>query len=134
MLNIIYRSGGIYCYEYKGKKPIFAGMVATFSANRSVKICSNKTVPAGFFTWDHPHKDYHLPPNFDKGCIAVGHGEYQTDIYEEGLYKINDFLYCSCNGKITNNKKYKGNFIIGIVNYVDEKLVGFVTCLAKGLE
>jgi hypothetical protein len=129
MFNILYR-GGIYTYRCVSLD-FEAGMIATFSGNRSIKIATDKDIPIGFFTCGtgpfEQISNSHI-------AIAIGQGEYVTDTIESGEYKINDFLYCSCNGKLTNEKSYWGNIIIGIVNSVEGSLIGFVTCFAKGLE
>jgi hypothetical protein len=137
MIDVLYRSG---FFSYTTKVLEFtAGMVATFSGNREITVCSDKTVPIGFFSETQPNSIFE-----SSTPILVGVGEYRTDIFEEGTYKINDFLYCSCNGKITNEARYRGNIIIGTVNYVSDKptgkpdeeipFIGFVSCFAKGLE
>jgi hypothetical protein len=66
--------------------------------------------------------------------INGGFGKYQTDIFEKNEYKINDFLYCSENGKISNEDRYIGNIIIGVVNFVSNDKIGFVVCFARNLE
>jgi hypothetical protein len=133
MFNIIYR-GSVYTYQCES--PDFqAGMIATFSGNRGIKIANDKDVPIGFFINDSGGNPFERVSFLDSHqAIAVGQGEYVTDVIEPGEYTINDFLYCSCNGKITNEKIYWGNIIIGIVNSVEGSLIGFVTCFAKGLE
>jgi hypothetical protein len=146
MIDVLYRSG-FFSYTTKVLE-YTAGMVATFSGNREVTICSDKAVPIGFFSDTQPNSiPFDNSGAFFSGSstpILVGVGEYRTDIFEESTYKINDFLYCSCNGKITNEARYRGNIIIGTVNYVSDKptgkpddeipLIGFVSCFAKGLE
>jgi len=134
MFNIIYR-GALYSYQCESLD-FQAGMIATFSGNRGIKIASDKDVPIGFFINSSDGNPFeYIESGVDSHqAIAVGQGEYVTDTIEPGEYKINDFLYCSCNGKITNEKIYWGNIIIGIVNSVEGSLIGFVTCFAKGLE
>jgi len=130
MFSMLYRTG---CYSYftRINIPYSAGMIATFTDNREVGICNDLTMPCGFFTTE-------VSPfgQSDRTFVAIGQGEYQTDVYEKPLknYKLNDFLYCSKNGKITNESKYRGNIIIGIVNDVSEDYIGFITCFARGLE
>jgi hypothetical protein len=111
-----------------------AGMIATFSGNRCIKIATDKDIPIGFFIHDSAGSPFESFGSNSHQAIAVGQGEYMTDNIEPGEYKINDLLYCSCNGKITNEKIYWGNIIIGIVNSVEGPLIGFVTCFTRGLE
>ena len=130
MIDIIYR-GAIYSYEYSNNNMILAGMVATFAGDRGVDLCTDKTIPIGFFMTDA------IPPPFmppSHLSVMVGQAELRTDIFEKSYYKITDFLYCSINGKITNESRYRGNIIIGIVNDLSEDKIGFITCLARGLE
>ena len=135
MLNIIHREG---LYSFKTDNLDYnAGMVATFIGNRQVGICNDKTIPVGFFVHDSCRESIVFDATIEKastGVIAVGHGEFQTDIFEKSEYKHNDFLYCSCNGKITNETKYRGNFVLGIVNSVTEKEIGFITCFTRYVE
>jgi len=122
MFKIIYRTG-IYCY--KTKVPLHSGgMIASFCGNREVTICSPKSRAIGFFAYDGNVL-------FETGIasICIGQGEYQTDVYEPGKYEIEDLLYCSPNGKITNNPEFKGQ-LIGIVNHVCEEYVGFITAFS----
>jgi hypothetical protein len=149
MLKIFYRSG-LYSYQLRpclnknfsinDYSYIKGGMIATFCEDRKVTLCNDSGIPAGFFIHDFLHDFIHNFCSDDismcSASVAVGQGEYGTDIYEPSIYNINDFLYCSSNGKITNESKYKGNIIIGIVNYVSDsdKKIGFVTCFARGLE
>jgi hypothetical protein len=130
MMEIIYR-GNIYSYKYSNNM-ILAGMVATFVGDRGVDLCTDQTIPIGFFMTDA------IPPLFMPSSshlsVMVGQAELRTDIFEESYYKITDFLYCSVNGKITNESRYRGNIIIGIVNDLSEDKIGFITCLARGLE
>lgn len=128
MMEIFYK-GDIYSYRTTDK--VVGGMVATFTGDREVSICTDKTIPIGFFTLDN--KDSEVYAN-NSVCVLVGQGEFRTDIFEKSEYRYNDFLYCSSKGKITNERKYKGNIIIGIVNYVSEDKIGLITCLARGLE
>jgi hypothetical protein len=143
MLTIIYKQG-IFVYSWNiqdyNSRTIKSGMVATFTNNREVGLCSNETVPIGFFLHDNvPANPYESFGFGDlKASVAVG-GELQTDIFEPGEYRINDFLYCSPDGKITNSYLYRGNIIIGIVNAVEPdfafpRLIGFLTCFTRGLE
>ena len=76
--------------------------------------------------------------------ILVGVGEYRTDMFEESKYKIGDLLYCSCNGKITNETQYRGDITIGIVNAItkinhnyssqETTAIGFLSCFASPFE
>lgn len=110
----------IYCkgaiISYSSSELVYkAGMVATFTGFREVGICRPHMVPAGFFINDSDTL------NFNSVCsprvgIAIGFGEYETDVYENNEYQVRDLLYCSENGKITNNSYYRSNPIIGIVN------------------
>jgi len=126
MIEFLYRDK-IFCYE--GCVGVKGGMVATFVDNREIGICSDKTRPVGFFIQEHESQT-----NNGTICVLVGQAEFRTDIFEKNTYKINDFLYCSRRGRITNELKYRGNIIIGIVNYVTKDHIGLVTCMARGLE
>jgi len=137
MLKIFYKTG-LYNYELENNECDFlvGGMVATFSANRIVTICRPNNMPIGFFIYDYNY--YHDLPdevyivNHMPGVtIAVGQGEYSTDVYEDGTYKINDLLYCGGSGRISNSKIYRGNPIIGIVNSVCEDEIGFITSFSN---
>jgi len=135
MLNIIYKVG-MYCYNLNPASPVaLGGMVATFTGNREVGLCSPDTVPMGFFLHDTNSMDPYESVGYGvaKTTIAVG-GELQTDVFEPGTYQVNDFLYCSHNGKISNDSQYRGNIIIGVVNLVESPLIGFLTCLTRGLD
>jgi hypothetical protein len=129
MLRYSYKTGA-YIYSLKeSKKKFKGGMVATFVGDRQVDICSDKSVPIGFFMHD-------TEINFlqNHATILVGQADLSTDVFEKNQYKINDFLYCSRNGKLTNEAKYKGNIIIGIVNYVNMPFIGLITCFARNIE
>lgn len=132
MFDIIYR-GAIYNYRCESLN-FNAGMIATFSGNRCIKIATDKDVPIGFFINGSNGNPFEQIGSSLHQPIAVGQGEYVTDIIEPGEYKLNDFLYCSYSGNITNEKIYWGNIIIGIVNSVEGSLIGFVTCFTRGLE
>lgn len=142
MLTIMYKVG-IYSYNLNTSllsQTIIGGMVATYTDNREVGLCSPDTVPVGFFMNDTNSASPYETPTFPGGRanIAVG-GELQTDVFEPGTYQINDFLYCSHNGKISNDPQYRGNIIIGIVNLIepniaDPRLIGFLTCFTRGLD
>ena len=138
MLRILYKSG-LYNYPVLDgtKNAIEGGMVATFCSNRTVKKCSPGDIPCGFFWQDLPPDDTLYFSNFNNSVmvsVLVGLGEFSTDVFEPGNYRINDFLYCSENSKVTNDPKYKGNIIIGLVNYVTPEEIGFVTMHARGLD
>ena len=138
MLKIIYK-GGLYEYLCNERdfnsRSIQGGMVATFTNNEEVGLCSAETVPMGFFMeGNEPATAYESIGYGDlRVTVAVG-GTLQTDIFEPVEYRINDFLYCSKDGKITNESLYRGNIIIGIVNHVEPGLIGFLTCFTRGLE
>jgi hypothetical protein len=123
MITIIHK-GIISSYETSPGNSISyqGGMIATFVQNRAVGICNDKSMPIGFFMEDFNNCESFGPP-----CITIlmGQGEYQTDIFEKSKYHINDFLYCSSNGKITNEVCYRGNVIVGIVNCVLGGIIGF---------
>ena len=125
MVEIRYRDG---LYTYKTKEAaITKGMIATYTDNYEVGICNNKTRPIGVFTspipWDSPHQ-----PAFSLAVgVATGLGEFKVDCFEEGTYKINDVVFCSPMGLITNNRKIGGPFSVGIVNYVQDDFIGFLT-------
>lgn len=127
MLNIIYKTA---IYTYQTRSPIISGgMVACFNGNREVTIGNPKLRPIGFFIYDADMKAVPITQDWVTVGVCVGQGEYQTDIYEPGDYKIEDLLWCSPNGKITNHLSYYPPNVqpIGIVNYVDEELIGFIT-------
>jgi hypothetical protein len=113
---------------------ITGGMLATFSADREVTICDDKSVPIGFFIQDIDIKNHGRSHGDAVVSVVLGQGEYETDIFEKSDYKIQNFLYCSCNGKISDEERYRGNIIIGIVNSVSDDKIGFITCFARGLE
>jgi hypothetical protein len=124
MLEMFYRE---QIHTYKHRFSIKAGMVATFVDNYTVGRCDHKSVPMGFFIKDSG-------PSALVVEIVMGLASLKTDVFEKGVYKIQDFLYCSRNGKITNERKYRGNIILGVVNSVEKNAIGFITCLARGLE
>lgn len=130
MLKILYRTA-FYSYHVDDTKKYKAGMIATFCESSAaekvrpfVEVCDDKRRPIGFFcegsekrwdTWEYP------------GTVAVGQGEYSTDIFEPDNYNLNDLLYCSPNGKITSNFEKSGKIAVGIVNSVSEEQIGFIT-------
>lgn len=133
MLKILYKTA-IYTYSCVQNNDIFSGQVATFNSNREVRVCDSKSIPVGFFITDLD-ETCRLPTGVNyRFSVAIGQSELATDIFEPSEYRINDFLYCSDNGKITNEKKYRGNIIIGIVNSVAPEEIGFITMFARGLE
>ena len=86
---------------------IESGMIATISGNNRVKICTDKDLPVGIFIsefYDEPTMAGYVK----RIVIASGTNRYKTNMFEKSKYKVNDLLYCSPNGKITNEKKYKG--------------------------
>ena len=125
MLKIFYRTG-IYDYQLQEPELIKGGMIASFCGNRTVRVCRPSRMPIGFFIYDFDefNNKSHIP-------VAIGQGEYQTDEYEDDTYKINDLLYCGRTGKISNSKIYRGNPIIGIVNSVENRMIGFVSIFAN---
>jgi len=129
MLIMFYKSG-VFCYECESKK-FKSGMVGTFTGNRKIKLCDDKSFPVGFFSQD---SDSSVFGTSLRACLIMPPGEFQTDVFEKSDYKVDDFLYCSENGMITNEKKYRGNIILGIVNFVEKENIGFVTCLARNIE
>jgi hypothetical protein len=133
MLKILYKTD-IYTYSYVSNSDIFSGQVVTFNGNREVRVCDSESIPIGFFTTDlDENYKFFMGTNY-RCSVAVGQSELATDIFEPSKYRINDFLYCSDNGKITNEKKYWGNIIFGIVNSVTPVEIGFITMFARGLE
>jgi hypothetical protein len=128
MFKIIYKT---VVFEYKflnRKEKLYAGTIVCFKENRIITTCDSKSVPCGIVARDS------LSIYSSQIPVLIGPLECSTDIYEPSDYKINDFLYCSDNGKITNDKKYRGNIIVGLVNSVEKDRIGFVTILARGLE
>lgn len=137
MINVLYRTGN-YPYLTRNKN-VVGGMIATFSGNREVDICTNKTLPIGFFSQDFTPESHETAFTERMLAVLIGQGEYQTDVFEKPrqtatfekncVYRLNDLLYCSCNGKITNEEYYRGGVIVGIVNYVSDDLIGFIAQL-----
>jgi len=127
MFEILYNA--LVCTYNFNETSVSGGMIATFTSNRTVGICKPNQLPIGFFMEDYPTENYYASSvtNFSQVRIAIGIGEYRTDIHEEGFYNINDLLYCNPEGKITNNLLYKGNPIVGIVNYVENNVIGFLS-------
>ena len=128
-LRILYRTG-LYTYEIDG--PHEAGMIATFTGNRVAAVCQPDQIPVGFFiTSTSPF------PGNTTGTVAIGQGEYQTDLFSQGHngedveYKIRDLLYCSPQGLITTRKTLRRQPIVGIVNSVEDGFVGFVSCFSE---
>jgi len=73
MINVLYRTG-TFSYPTKNENAV-GGMIATFSGNREVDICTNKTLP-GFFAHGYtaePHETV-----FMKGMMAVLIGQMNT--------------------------------------------------------
>jgi hypothetical protein len=135
MLRMFYKSG-IYTYRISCElsNEIKAGMVASFSIfeNKRITVCKNGMIPCGFFASDYNPILYHAGIRYLN--VTAGPGEYSTDIFEPSLYKINDYLYCSKNGRITNESKYKGSIIIGLVNSISDDEIVFLTLFARNLE
>jgi len=124
MLNILYKTS-LFSYETRLTK-FLGGMIATFTGNREIGLCNDKSMPIGFFMHDY------IPYIPTIASIAIGQGEYQTNIFEtDTIYKINDLLYCSQNGLISNNTMYRNNIIVGIVNFVSSDIIGFITCFSN---
>jgi len=136
-MEILYRTG-FYAYSIKAGINVDGGLVATFTGDREVGLCTHETVPAGIFVSSNQVSPYESSSFFadSKTTIAMlNGGEYRTDIFEPvKTYKINDFLYCSCNSKLTNESRYIGNIIIGVVNSFENGMLGFISCFARGLE
>jgi len=135
MLKIFYKTG-IYGYQMQEPEMVKAGMVASFCGNRQIRTCRPGRLPCGFFICDleelNNQPTFNYPANYKAHMtIAVGQGEYQTDEYEDGTYKINDLLYCGGTGKISNSRIYRGNPIIGIVNSVEKNMIGFITVFSN---
>lgn len=130
MFNILYGTAR-YCYQTRCKK-VLGGQVATFCNNREVKICDSISMPIGFFMNDATmDDDASIARDTYTVVIAIGMGEYVTDIYEPGEYKINDMLYCSPFGKITNKPEFMGNPTIGIVSGIEGNEINFITCFTN---
>ncbi len=131
MLNIVYRPDGLYNYHLEDGIEVSAGMVATYCGNREVTICRPSNLPVGFFISEKdPFFNVHSDP-VEWTTVGIGQGEYETDIYEDGTYKVDDILYCGGTGKISNSKIYRGNPIIGIVCSVKDDMVGFISVFAN---
>jgi len=127
MFEILYNA--LVCTYNFNETSVSGGMIATFTSNRTVGICKPNQLPIGFFMEDYPTENYYASSvtNFSQVRIAIGIGEYRTDIHEEGFYNINDLLYCNPEGKLTNNPIYIRNPIVGIVNCVEDNVIGFLT-------
>lgn len=134
MVRIFYKSG-IYSYGYQADSfekngAVDDGMVATFCGNRQVKKCDSLSRPIGIFmTTSTP--SLFAPSDTITLAVLVGQGEYAVDVYEDGDYKINDLLYCSDRGMITNQKIHEKQPIIGIVNLIDDNEIGFITSFSN---
>ena len=118
-------------------KDIAPGMVATIADNGTVKTCTDKDLPAGFFLTEYFDEfPKHKKCIFwtDRVVLSIGPNRFETDEHEPGKYHINDLLYCSPNGKVTNDKRYKGNYIIGIVCSVKKNKIGFIHILTRYIE
>ncbi len=119
MLYILYRSG---FYVYKSNTLLRGGEIVTFVGNRTVGLCNDQKMPVGFCcseAFELAQSNY---------TIGIGQGEFQTDLFDPGIYKHNDLLYCSSKGLISNNPIYHGNTVVGIVNHVEKDRIGFITC------
>ena len=142
MLITLYRAG-YRCGKLK-EKEFQAGQIVTFLKNNEISICNDKQFPIGFLSCDSSN----MTQSNSNVSFEIGPGQFRTDVFEPSVYKINDYLYCSKNGKITNEKKYKGNIILGIVNFVGEanaaydyepnsrmvKVIGFEQFFARNIE
>lgn len=127
MLKIVYK-GAVYVYDCD--KNLVEGTIVTFEGNRRVRLCTSEDIPIGFVCQGRDELF-----GVKTVGVALGQAEYVTDKFERSTYKLNDFIYCSDRGIITNEKIYKGNIIIGIVNNIpnaDE--IGFITCFARNIE
>lgn len=130
MFQILYRAH-VCAYEIN-KVSILGGMVATFIGNRKVGICRPGQLPIGFFMEDYPDQNFFdSSVMFPHGKVVVGIAEYKTDVFEPGLYLINDLLYCGEEGKITNSPIYRGNPIVGVVNNTLDNLIGFISAFGN---
>ncbi len=124
MFEILHRSISPM-FNYIGSI-VEAGMVATFAGNRTVRICGPYDLPIGFFINSNPPQMHESVSPNGQLSVAIGSGEYVTDVREESIYSINDLLYCGINGRMTNNTIYRGNPIIGIINSVIGNEIGFI--------
>jgi hypothetical protein len=130
MFDILYGTSR-FCYQTRCEC-VFGGQITTFCKNREVKLCDHKSIPVGFFMNDRSMpEDASIVRDTYTVVLAMGMGEYITNIYEPGDYKINDMLYCSPYGKITNNPEFIGNPTVGIVNNVWDDKIGFITCFTN---
>lgn len=127
MLQTYYRA--LTCTYDVSEDGIIGGMVATFTGNKTIGICRPGQMPIGFFMEDYPSENDFVSAttDFSKASIVVGIGDYITDTFEKGPYKVNDLLYCNKEGMITNNTIYRGNPIVGIVNSVENGYIGFIS-------
>lgn len=121
MFRILYKAG-LYVYKtYENWGS--GGVIASFKGNRTVGVCRDGEVPFGFFTDDSSSQ---RPVLDNTARIAVGPGEYTTDVYEKEDYNPGDILYCSPDGKITNKRKTGGKVAIGIVSGFQENELTFI--------
>jgi hypothetical protein len=121
--------GGISSYRLSETSTVMSGMMASFTGNRTVGICKPNQLPIGFFIDDY--SDSGFDPTTINIRVAVGTGEYQVDIFQPGSYSVNDLLYCGEDGIITNNTIYQRNPVVGIVNCVEDSLIGFISVLGN---
>ncbi len=121
MFEIIYK--GLYVIYESVDLVYSAGMVATFFENGKVGICKPFNVPIGFYVRDSTEENM-----VGRATVAIGFGQYKTDGHEQGdQYSSQDLLYCSYNGKITNDPSYIGNPIIGVVSSSEIDGLCFIT-------
>ena len=100
------------------------GMIATYSGNYEVDICST-TQPIGFFLNDAAGAPFENTPAVASGKVTymTNQGSYETDIYEtrneadsaDLVYAVNDKLYCSTNGLITKDNSTNAE-LVGVVS------------------
>jgi hypothetical protein len=138
--KIIYRTG-IYVYKTSSQISYKSGTIVTFTGTeREVTVCSPNRMPIGFTTHSLNYEEEEDPlvtyPELsidDKIgiSIAVGQGEYQTSNFERSTYKINNLLYCSPEGLVTNKKTLERQATVGIVNDISSGMIGFITCFTN---
>lgn len=129
MLKVLYRT---VFYAFTIDATTYeTGQIVTFCGNRIVTICTSKDVPCGFLLSNSENNEQH--PSVSIASLIDG--EFITDMFESSEYHVNDFLYCSDNGRFSNETRYKGNVIIGIVNAIyPENEIGLKSMFTRGLE
>jgi len=95
-----------------------AGMVACYSDDYEVDICTSSDSPVGIFLNDAAGSPFENTPAVASGKVTVmrSMGSYETDIYETETvtYTVGDNLYVSDNGLLTTENT--GSIVVGRVS------------------